>query len=318
MNLLEKKVLAEIDNLQDETISFLQALVQTPSMLGNERPAQEIVYRKLKSLGLPVEMWEPRLSDLCTQPNFAPVEWDYNNRPNVTCVWQGRGGGKSLAFNGHIDVVNPEPLWGWSYDPWGAQIIDNRMYGRGAADMKGGIAMMILAIQALIKSEVALKGDVFLETVIEEECGGNGSLACRLRGHAAKADAAIVTEDTNLMIGIGELGVMWFRVRMKAHSGHVAFAHKSVNVIEASFILMQALRDLETEMNRQFSYPGFEMFEHPLNLNIGEINGGHWPSSIPVECSFVCRLSYEPGVTNQDMRKRVEACLNRLYKTILN
>jgi acetylornithine deacetylase len=309
MDPLEENILVSIDGLKDEMVSFLQTLVQHPSTLGLERPAQEIVYRKFKSLGLPADLWEPRLSDLCVHPGFAPVEWDYTGRPNVTAVLQGNGGGRSLALNGHIDVVSPEPLWGWSHDPWGAEIVGNRLYGRGAADMKAGIAMMVLALEALINNKVKLNGNVYFETVIEEECGGNGALACRLRGHAADADAAIVLEDTNLSLGTSELGVMWFRVRVRSSSGHVAQAHKSSNVIESCYPLMKALRRLETEMNDQVSHPLYMSREHPINLNIGEIKGGHWPSSVPADCSFVCRLSYEPGVPNREIRKRVEACL---------
>jgi len=305
----EEQVLKKIEGLNNDMVLFLQALVRQPSTLGNERSAQEIVFHKLKSIGLTAEMWEPRLSELCVHPAFAPVEWDYNRRPNVTGVLKGLGGGKSLALNGHIDVVSPEPLWGWSHDPWGAEIDGNRMYGRGTADMKGGIAMMVIALQSVINSGVKLNGDVYIETVIEEECGGNGALACRLRGHAAKADAAIVAEGTHLNLGISELGVMWFRVRVRGSSGHVALAHKSINVIESCYPLMQALRHLEAEMNSQISHPNYQNHEHPINLNIGEIKGGHWPSSVPVECSFVCRLSYEPGVSNLEMRKRVEACI---------
>ncbi len=316
MNSTEQKVLLAIDDNKADMVSFLQALVQHPSTLGKERPAQEIVYRKLRSLGVPAEIWEPRLSDLCAHPAFAPVEWDYTGRPNVTAILQGDGGGRSLALNGHIDVVSPEPLWGWSHDPWGAEIVGSRMYGRGAADMKSGIAMMTLALQSILSSRVTLKGNVFYETVIEEECGGNGALACRLRGHAAGADAAIVTEDTNLTLGMSELGVMWFRVRVRGGSAHVAQAHKSSNVIEICFTLMQALRRLEVEMNKQVSHPLFLDHEHPLNLNIGEIKGGHWPSSVPADCSFVCRLSYEPGVRNLEMRKRVEACIQEASREI--
>ncbi len=312
----EVKVLNTIDCLYEEMVTFLQELVRQPSTLGKERPAQETVYRKLKSLGLPVDLWEPRFSDLCAHPAFAPVEWDYNGRPNVTAVLPGVGGGRSLVLNGHIDVVSPEPLWAWSHDPWGAEIVGNRMYGRGAADMKGGIAMMVSVIEALIRSGVTLKGNVYLETVIEEECGGNGTLACRLRGHAADATAAIVTEDTNLNLMIGEMGVMWFRVRVRSASGHVAMAHQSGNVIECCYALMQALRRLEAEMNRQVSHPYLRDYDHPVNLNIGEIQGGHWPSSVPAECSFTCRLSYEPGISNREMRQRVEACLREASQKI--
>lgn len=310
MNTIEMKVFSTIDALKDSMVSFLQALVRCPSTLGNERSAQEIVYRKLKSLGLRAEIWEPRLSDLCAHPAFAPVEWDYTGRPNVTATLPGSGGGRSLALNGHIDVVPPGPSWDWDYDPWGAEIVGNRMYGRGAADMKGGIAMVLLALEALRESEVTLKGNVYFESVIEEECGGNGALACRLRGHAADSDAAIVAEDTNHIILVGEMGVMWFRVRVRSGSGHVAMAHKSGNVIESCYFLMQALKRLEEEMNAQVSHPYFANYEHPVNLNIGEIRGGHWVSSVPSECWFACRLSYEPSIPNREMRKRIETCLS--------
>lgn len=306
---LEDNIYTAIEDHREAMVSFLQRLVQQPSVLGNERGAQEIVYHKLKSLGFSTEIWEPRLDVLASHPAFAPVEWDYNGRPNVTGVLQGNGGGKSLAFNGHVDVVSPEPLWGWSYDPWGAEIVGNRMYGRGAGDMKCGIAMVFLALEALKETGVRLRGNVYMETVIEEECGGNGALACRLKGHASSADAALVVEPTNLATGIGELGVIWFRVRARSLSGHVAQAHKSGNVIESCFPLMRALRGLEAELNQQINHPYFRDIEHPVNLNIGTIQGGQWPSSVPVECSFVCRLSYEPGITNLEIRQRIEACI---------
>ena len=309
MNPNEELVLDSIDNLQNEMVSFLQELVQHASLLGEERQSQQVVYRKLKSLGMDPEIWEPRISDLMTHPAFAPVEWDYNGRPNVTAVLKGKGGGRSLALNGHIDVVSPEPSWGWSHDPWGAEIVGNRMYGRGAADMKSGIAMIVLVLEALNKSAIKLKGNVYFKLVIEEECGGNGALACRLRGHAVGADAAIVAENTNLRLGISELGVIWFRVRVRGGSAHVASAHKSVNVIESCYPLMEALHRLERSMNDQISHPLYLKHEHPINLNVGEIKGGHWPSSVPAECSFVCRLSYEPGVKNQEMHKQVEECI---------
>jgi acetylornithine deacetylase len=309
VNPTEEKVLTTVDSLKDDMVAFLQDLVRHPSTLGIEKAAQEVVFRKIKSLGLSAEIWEPRFSDLAAHPAFGPVEWGYTDRPNVTGTLQGQGGGRSLALNGHIDVVSPEPIRGWTHDPWGAEIVGNRMYGRGTLDMKCGIAMCILAIEALQNSEVKLKGNLYFETVLEEECGGNGALACRIRGHAAGADAAIVAEPTGLTMVNAELGVMWFRVRVRGTSGHVAVAQKIPNVIESCFSLIQALHKLEADMNKQLTHPLYLKQEHPLNLNIGVIEGGHWPSSVPVECSFVCRLSYEPGVSNREMRTRVEACL---------
>jgi len=307
MHKLEERVLAEIERREETMLSFLQALVRQPSTLGNEMGAQQIVYRKLRSLGLPAELWEPRLDLLRTHPAFAPVEWSYEGRPNVTAVYKARsGGGRSLVLNGHIDVVSPEPLWGWTHDPWGAEIVGRRLYGRGAGDMKGGIAMAVLALEAIIAADVGLHGDVFVETVLEEECCGNGTLACRLCGYSAGADAAIITEPCALSANVADMGVMWFRVRVRGSSGHVGRAHEANNAIEKCFPLILALRDLEREMNQQISHPAYTEHEHPVNLNVGTIKGGDWPSSVPAECAFVCRLSFEPGVPYKDVRQRVK------------
>jgi acetylornithine deacetylase len=310
MNKVQQRVWAEIEQREASMISFLQAMVRQPSTLGNEMGAQQVVYRKLQSLGLAAEMWEPRLDVLRTHPAFAPVEWSYEGRPNVTAVYKGQGGkGRSLVLNGHIDVVSPEPLWGWSHDPWGAEVVGRRLYGRGAEDMKGGIAMMVLALEAIMAAGLSLHGDVFVESVLEEECCGNGTLACRLSGYSAGADAAIITEPSELGANVTDVGVMWFRVRVRGTSGHVGDAHKAINAIEKCFPLIRALRGLEEEMNRQVSHPAYVEHGHPINLNVGIIKGGDWPSTVPAECSFTCRLSFEPGVKYGDIRQRVEACL---------
>ena len=239
MNEVEQRVLTEVERHEASMISFLQTMVRQPSTLGHEMGAQQVVYRKLRSLGLAAEMWEPRLDLLHTHPAFAPVEWSYEGRPNVTAVHKGRGGGKSLVLNGHIDVVSPEPLWGWSYDPWGAEVVGRRLYGRGAEDMKGGIAMMVLALEAIIAAGLSLHGDVFVESVLEEECCGNGTLACRLSGYSAGADAAIIPEPEGLGANVVDVGVMWFRVRVRGTSGHVGDAHKAINAIEKCFLLIR-------------------------------------------------------------------------------
>ena len=150
---------------------------------------------------------------------------------------------------------------------------------------------------------------MFVETVIEEECGGNGTLACRLNGYSQNASAAVVTEPFALHYNLADMGIMWFRVRARSGSAHVAEAHKHGNVIESCFGLMRALRELEAQMNTEVDHPLYIDHEHPINLNIGIIQGGHWPSSVPSECVFECRLSYLPGVSNADVRKRVEACI---------
>lgn len=310
MDEVQKRVLAEIGWRKEGMISFLQELVRQPSLLGQELGAQQVVYRRLRALGLEARIWEPTLDLLRTHPAFAPVEWSYSGRPNVTAVHRAQGtGGRSLVLNGHIDVVSPEPLWGWSHDPWGAEVVGRRLYGRGAADMKGGIAMALLALEAILAAGVHLRANVYVETVLEEECCGNGALACRLSGYSAGAQAALIPEPFGLTACLADLGVMWFRVRVRGSSGHVLAAHQANNAIEKCFPLIQALRGLEAEMNAEVRHPAYVDEEHPINLNVGIIQGGDWPSSVPADCAFTCRLSFEPGVPYSSVRERVEGCI---------
>ena len=120
----------------------------------------------------------------------------------------GSGGGRSLTFNGHIDVVPATPEHHWTHDPWGAEIADGRMYGRGAADMKAGVVAMLGAVRAL--RDAGLRGDIRIETVIEEECTGNGAAACRARG--PRTDAALIPEPFDHAALEAQVGVLWARV----------------------------------------------------------------------------------------------------------
>ena len=123
---LEVAVMEQVDRRFSETIDFLQAMVRQPSTLGNEKGVQEVVYQRLQALGLAPEMWDLDLTVLKQHPNFGPLELSYQNRPNVTSVWKAAApGGKSVVFNGHVDVVSAEPLVNWSHNPYGAEIIDD-------------------------------------------------------------------------------------------------------------------------------------------------------------------------------------------------
>ena len=163
-------------------------------------------------MGLTTEMWDLDLSQLATEATFVPVDWGYSGRPNLRAVLPPVAqGGRSLVLNGHIDVVSPEPVDWWTYDPWGATLTDGRMYGRGALDMQSELVSALLAMQAVIDAGVELEGPVIFESVIEEECTGNGMLACRLR--SGTVDGAVITEPTGLLAKMATLGVVCSRSR---------------------------------------------------------------------------------------------------------
>ena len=153
----------------------------------------------MRDIGLEVDVFEPwSVPGVLDHPGWWPG-LEYVDRPNVVGTWRGSGGGRSLILNGHSDVVPAGPRDLWTYEPYGGVIADDRIYGRGASDQKGGIAAMIMAVQVLSDLGVTPRGDVIVESVVNEELGGyNGTLACCVKGYLA--DAAIVTEPTQLEI----------------------------------------------------------------------------------------------------------------------
>lgn len=165
------KVQQKIEELWDQEVSFLQDIGRFPSTLGNETAVQNFIANYFsENVGLEVDKFVPDLKTISEHPGYSPVEWSYEGRPVVVGSWKTEGPkiGKSLIMQGHIDVVSPEPVSLWNYDPWGSTIVGDKMYGRGIQDMKSGIAAMVFALKAIKESGIQLGADVLLETVIEE------------------------------------------------------------------------------------------------------------------------------------------------------
>lgn len=307
MNDLEQRVLDRIEQSREEETRFLQGMVRRPSTLGNEALVQRFIAKELSDMGLGVDVWQIDHASISGQQGYSPVEWSYEGRPNVAATWKGSGGGRSLVLNGHIDVVPATPEHHWTHDPWGGEVTDGRMYGRGAADMKSGVAAMIYAVRALKEEGVELKGDVTLETVIEEECTGNGTLAARIRGYGA--DAAIIPEPLNQSLLEAQVGVMWARVTVRGRGAHAERASEAVNAISKAYPMIQAVQELESTVNSEERPEQFKQFEHPLNYNIGVIRGGDWTSSVPEECTFEVRISAYPGQDLEEVQRRFKSYL---------
>jgi acetylornithine deacetylase len=303
---IERRVFEKIDDNWDREVEFLRGLVRRPSTLGNEAHVQRFVAEELRGLGLEPDVWEIDHAEISRLPGYSPVEWTYAGRPNVAAVLRSpSGGGRSLVFNGHVDVVPATPEHHWTIDPWGAEVVDGRMYGRGAADMKAGVAAMIYATRALMEAGVGLAGDLVLQTVIEEECTGNGALAALARGYGA--DAAIIPEPFGRRLLEAQVGVMWARVTVKGKGAHAERASASVNAVLAALPLLAAVKELEAEVNEAPGRPPqFEGAEHPLNYNVGIMRGGDWASSVPEECVFEVRISCYPGESLEDVGTRFE------------
>jgi len=300
----EKRVVDAVSALKEPMTDFAARLVAQPSTLGQEGSVLQVFEEELARLG-----WTPQRVAidpvaLAEHPGFASVPWEYEGRYNVVAVRKPDGeGGRSALFNGHLDVVSPEPLSLWSREPFEPAVEDGKLYGRGAGDMKSGVAAMVYALHAVEKAGFGLRAPVTLEGVIEEECTGNGALACVLAGH--DAEGVLVPEPFGANLYTAQVGVLWFKVKVRGAPRHVLEAAAGANAIEKSYPLISALRDLEEEMNRADVPEPYRDIPHPLNLNVGIFQGGDWPSTVPAAAEFHCRLSYFPGVKYEDVCRRI-------------
>jgi acetylornithine deacetylase len=311
MTVDRQELRARIDDERDRMVDFLRTLVRTPSVTGDEAAVQEHVVEKFESLGFTPDVWEPDPDVLRDHPAYFEttsfVEHGYEGRPNVAAVREGAGEGRSLGLSGHVDVV-PVDADEWTYDPWGAEVADGRLYGRGSADMKGGIAAFVHAVEMLDDLGVDLAGDLVLQTTIEEEDGGVGGVLSALeRGY--QPDAAIISEPWEIPnVGIASAGAMYFRVTVGGRSSHAARGHEGVNAIEKALPIIEELVALDRERKERIRYQPIlnrDPDADSTNLNVGTFHSGEWPSTVPSEAVFECRIGWPPGETRPEIREQI-------------
>jgi acetylornithine deacetylase len=301
------KSFEKVEELWEEEVEFLQHIGRFPSTLGNEGALQRYLAGYFQDvLELEVDSFVPDVKELSTHPAFSPPEWSYDGRPVVvgSARHHGERKGKSLIFQGHIDVVSPEPSAAWDYDPWSSTIVGNKMFGRGIQDMKSGVAAMIFAYRAVKEAGINLGADVSLQTVIEEECTGNGALAALMRGHTA--DGALIPEPFAQKAVKAQVGVIWVRVKVFGVGAHTERADRAVNAIEKSTHIIEALGEYRKYINAKPKHKDFEEHAHPLNVNIGTLHSGAWPSSVPSECTLEARVGFYPGEDPEEIKKEVK------------
>lgn len=328
-NQVRTKVLRTVDILKNELVQLVCDIVRIPSVtatpavsgsndaevgISGESQVNYVLKPVMESCGLDTDLWE--------------VE---KGRANLVGVWHGNGGGHSLLFNGHVDVVPPGPLEKWTVaGPWSGEIIDGKIYGRGSTDMKGGLAAAIFAIKALLKAGYRPKGDVFIQCVVGEEHHETyaGTGAVLERGY--RADAAIVCEPSSpphrLSINIASPGLVVMHVKVKGKAAHISMCDElfrakgrrtavGVSAIDKAFLVYQALLKLgkewrHTKRHPAFPRPGrFALF--PEVIQGGDIMA----ASIPEECSMTYIIWHPPQDTAEGVAQEIQTYLARFVDT---
>ncbi|MBT2677843.1 peptidase [Bacillus sp. ISL-35] len=310
MQSAEEKVRKYIKENRIKGTRLLQKMVQEPSTRGEESGAQAVVIEKCRELGFEMDIWEIGGDGLADHPAFCSDRLNFKGNPNAVGIMRGTGGGKSMILNGHIDVVPAGDMKDWDRDPFSGYIESGKLYGRGSTDMKGGTASLLMAMEAIKNSGIKLKGDVIFQSVIEEESGGAGSLAAVLRGY--KGDAAIIPEPTNMKLFPKQQGSMWFRISVKGKGAHGGTRYEGVNAIEKAMLVIDRLRKLEMERNERITDPFFDSIPIPIPINIGKIQAGDWPSSVPDLAIIEGRMGVAPNETQEEAKREMAAALSQV------
>jgi len=310
---IREKILTHIECRRQEIIGFLRELISFPSITGNEKEIQHFIAKRLEGLKLKVDMWEPDLEELKKHPAYVPVERGYENRPNVVSLYQGIGGGNSLLFNSHVDVIPVGPIELWKHGPWAGEIEGGRMYGRGASDTKSGVAAMTMALETLLQLGVKLKGDVILEYTVDEELSGHGTLACILRGYGA--DAGICCETSGLHIQPASIGRIWFDITVHGKSTGIQRKWEGVSSIDKGYKIVQAIEDLEQMKISEVSHPLYPNIKSAIPHIVGVFKAGTYPSAFPDRCLLKGSLGTVPGEDSQKVKERFREHILNVAKT---
>lgn len=289
------KITQAVEYHRQEALELLQAMVRTPSLEGEEKACQALVAEKYDRMSLVVDMWDPDDLELQAHPAYVPTGRSYAGRPNVVGVFRGSGEGRSLILNGHVDVVPVGSEEQWMSPPWSGAQIGGKVYGRGSADMKGGCVSNILAVQALKTAGIHLAGDLILESVVDEEGGGNGTLACILRGYTA--GACSFTEPSGLdKIGISNRGAQYFRITVEGQEGGTEYVHQLVNPLKKAFEVFEAVETYSIMREASAFHPLYDdSHTTKVPLGICKLEAGEWPSTVASQAVMEGTIECLPG-----------------------
>ncbi|MEW5975141.1 MAG: M20/M25/M40 family metallo-hydrolase [Acidobacteriota bacterium] len=303
-------------------VNIIQDLVRIPSEnrppLGYEEACQRYVFDFLCRQG-----WSPELYSLASVGGLRehPLYWpgrNYTGRPNVGARKKGRGGGRSLVLSGHVDTV-PRGTQDWRRDPFGGSVEENRLYGRGSNDMKGGVGIHLFAVEVLHELQIDLEGDLVVETVVDEEFGGvNGTIAGRIKGY--NGDAAIISEPSFLRICPAQRGGRTAQLTLRASGGVLTEGKFPTGILEPLRYFLARLEDFAEKRKRQALI--HDLYSHhtdPVPVSITKVFTGPWGTGEPITIPEACRIEMywqlTPGEKQVDVEREFLEWLDSLTES---
>jgi acetylornithine deacetylase len=296
---LERRVCERIAERTGDLVALLQALIRfdtTTHVPGSparqEAALQAYLADRLRRAGASVDVSEPNPAVIAGH-QMVPEGFTFSGRPQLVARFAGTGGGRTLLLNGHVDVIDAEPLDAWDHPPFGGVVVDGTVRGRGACDMKGGVACMVFAAEVLAELEVRLAGDLLVNTVTEEESTGAGGL---VSARTLAADGAIVPEPSGLDVWPACRGSLLAVVTVEGRAGHAGVPPGdpdnggAVNAIEKMAIVLKAIGRLREHWALRYRH----RYLSPPDCVPTMVRGGEWIVSYPATCELECHIEYLP------------------------
>ncbi|HTW25787.1 MAG TPA: M20/M25/M40 family metallo-hydrolase [Acetobacteraceae bacterium] len=305
----DRRIIAAVERRADVIVRTTAELIGFPSVVPvdsrnagpAERDCQLYLQARLHDLGFKTDLWDPDGPALFAKHQGRPgahAGRHFDGRPILAGRLAGSGGGRSMMLTGHVDVVPPGAAGHWRTDPFVATVQDGMLTGRGAVDMKGGVACMLEAASVVRELGIDLAGDIVFATVVDEEIGGMGSLALVDRGW--HADAAILPESTALAISPICHGILWGRIRLDGIGGHAELRPKSWQEggpVDAVTLLRQMLDGIDV-LNRRWALDprkNHPLMQLPNQVIVTELRAGEHPSSMAGAAEIVIDVQYLPS-----------------------
>jgi acetylornithine deacetylase len=287
-----------------ELVALVQELLAVPTVTGSaaESDGQHRLERRLRAAGMDTDLWSIDLAETTADPDFPGMEAPRDEAWGLVGSWGGDDG-PTVVLNGHLDVVPPGGPDLWTVDPWQGAVRDGRVLGRGACDMKGGLACQVLAVEALRRAGVELRGTVQLQSVVGEEDGGLGTFATLRRGY--RGDVAVICEPTSEALVTASAGALTFRLTVPGRAVHASMRLEGVDAVDKYLLVHAALRRLEAARNVGADAL-MDRYPLPYPLSVGTLRAGDWPSSVPDSVVAEGRLGVALGEPVEQARAALE------------
>ena len=312
----ETKLRRALQAIKDDVRGLLCRLIEVRSTRGSEGPAMRLMYEALADCAEAREFVDiPDTIQDDPDYSFKQPELTYADRPNLRAVRHGAGDGPTFFLNTHLDVVPPSV---GQTQPFVPRLEGDVLRGRGACDAKGQAATIYAVFRALSEMRLRLPATIEAHLVVEEECGGNGTLALvrRLQQERGRGCAAgcVVLEPSGLQVMPSVRGAVWFRLTVFGRAGHSGTPGSSVSALKKAFVAMKVLEDLHDRvLAASRGNPLFDAFENPMPVMFGVCQAGNWPSAAPAEATLEGVFGFLPPRKRAEIRRQIELALKNCH-----